>query len=54
VVRYNLLTSLKNKNLVPLGGIRLTNLNKLQMVKCSSFALLSEIKKKPAISNRLF
>ncbi len=54
VVRYNLFTTLKNKNLVPLGGIRLSNLNKLQMVKCSSFALLSEIKKKPAISNRLF
>ena len=54
VIKYNLLSTLKKKNLVPLGGIRLANLNKLKMVKCNSIALLSEIKKKPAISSRLF
>ena len=43
------------ENLVPLGGIKLSNLNKLNLVKSNSFALLSEIKKKPAnIINRLF
>ena len=36
-------------------GINLDNLNKLKMVKSRSFALLSEIKKKPVkIFNRLF
>ena len=40
--------------LVPLGGINLNNLNSLNMVKSEGFALMSEIKKKPAISSRLF
>ena len=54
VVKYNLLT-LKFKNkLVPLGGIRLRNLNKLKITKCDAFAILSEAKKKPAIISRLF
>ncbi len=55
IVKYNLLSNLNKANLVPLGGIRLSNLNKLKTVKCNSFAILSEIKKKPAkIINRLF
>ena len=46
---------LKYPELVPLGGIKYTNLNKLKLVKSNSFAILSEIKKKPAkIINRLF
>ena len=53
VIKYNLFNKFR-KNLVPLGGIRLHNLNKLSMIKCNSIALLSEIKKKPAISSRLF
>ena len=41
--------------LVPLGGINETNLCKLKTVKCTSFACLTPIKKKPAkIINRLF
>ena len=55
VVKYNLLCHQKKSNLIALGGIRLSNLNKLKMVKSSSIALLSEIKKKPTkIISRLF
>ena len=55
IIKFNLLKLYRKENLVPLGGIRLSNLNKLNIVKCNSFALLSEIKKKPAkIFSRLF
>ena len=44
-----------NKNLIPLGGINLSNLNNLKNVRSTGFALLSEVKKKPAkIIHRLF
>ncbi len=44
-----------NKNLIPLGGINLKNLNNLKNINSSGFALMSEIKKKPAkIISRLF
>ena len=44
-----------NKNLIPLGGISIHNLNSLNNINCQGFALLSEIKKKPAkIFSRLF
>ena len=48
VVRFNLLKLSRKEDLVPLGGINLSNLNKLHSVKSNSFALLSEVKKKPA------
>ena len=55
VIKFNLFKLSRRENLVPLGGIRLSNLNKLNLVNSNSFALLSEIKKKPAnIINRLF
>ena len=55
VIKFNLFRLSRKENLVPLGGINLSNLNKLKMVKSGSFALLSEIKKKPAkLFNRLF
>ncbi len=55
VIRFNLLKLRRKEKLVPLGGIRSENLNKLNMVICDSFAILSEVKKKPAkIINRLF
>ena len=55
VIKFNLFRLSRRENLVPLGGINLSNLNKLKMVKSNSFALLSEIKKKPAkLFNRLF
>ena len=54
IVKFNLMTYLCNENLIPLGGIRLNNLNKLLKVNTNSFVLMSEIKKKPAIISRLF
>ena len=55
VIKFNLFKLSRKENLVPLGGINLSNLTKLKMVKSNSFALLSEIKKKPAkLFNRLF
>ena len=52
-------TSYKNKKdyqvkLIPLGGINNANLLKLNLVNSTGLALLSEVKKKPVISNRLF
>ena len=48
------LNTISNK-LIPLGGIKTTNLNKLKNLNCEAFAILSEVKKKPAnIINRLF
>ncbi|MDA7715599.1 thiamine phosphate synthase [Pelagibacteraceae bacterium] len=42
------------KNIIPLGGIKLGNINKLKIVNSNAFTIMSEIKKKPAISSRLF
>ncbi len=54
-VKFNLLNLMRNEDLVPLGGIKMFNLNKLNYVNSNSIALLSEIKKKPAkIFSRLF
>ena len=52
VIKFNLLKLSTKENLVPLGGIRLSNLNKLSLVKCSSIALSSEIIKKPIVFSR--
>ena len=46
--------SLIFKNLLPLGGIKLSNLNKMKLINSNYICLLSEIKKKPAIISRLF
>jgi len=54
VIKFNLLKLSRKENLVPLGGIRLFNLNKLSTVKCDSIALSSEIIKKPIILSRRF
>ena len=54
VVRFNLLMSKYRIQILPLGGIRYSNLNKLNMLNCNGLALLSEVKKKPAITSRLF
>ncbi len=44
-----------SKKLIPLGGIKSHNLNHLNNVFSEGFAVLSEVKKKPAnIINRLF
>jgi len=54
VVKFNLIANKYKVQIVPLGGIKNSNLNKLNLVNTSGFALLSELKKKPAITNRLF
>ena len=54
VIKFNLISLMYKIKLVPLGGIRESNLNKLLLLNSSGLALLSEIKKKPVISNRLF
>ena len=54
IVKFNLRKLSFNTELIPLGGIRHKNLNSLKLVKSDSFALLSEVKKKPAIIHRLF
>ena len=54
VIKFNNFLSF-NKNLIPLGGIKLDNLNKLKNINCKGIALMSEIKKKPTkIFSRLF
>ena len=53
VIKFNNFLKI-NKKLIPLGGIKSSNLNNLRIVMSEGFALKSEIKKKPAISNRLF
>jgi thiamine monophosphate synthase len=54
VVKFNLLKLTFNKNIYPLGGINNKNLLKLNMVNSKGFAILSAVKKKPAITSRLF
>lgn len=54
VTRFNLITKNYFNDFVALGGIKSNNLMKLQIVKCEGVALLSEVKKKPAIIRRLF
>jgi thiamine monophosphate synthase len=54
VVKFNLIRRNCLINLIPLGGITSNNLLRLNLVKSEGLCLLSEIKKKPAISNRLF
>jgi len=53
VIKFNNFSKI-SKKLIPLGGIKSQNLNNLNNISCEGFALLSEIKKKPAITNRLF
>ncbi len=53
VIKFNNFSRI-SKKLIPLGGIKIHNLNNLNNIICEGFALLSEIKKKPAITNRLF
>ena len=53
VIKFNKYL-INNKDLIPLGGIKSNNLNKLKQLNCQSIAILSEIKKKPAIIRRLF
>tara|TARA_B100001057_G_scaffold488102_1_gene571902 strand:- start:3 stop:575 length:573 start_codon:yes stop_codon:yes gene_type:complete len=54
IIKFNNFLKFYNK-LIPLGGIKEHNLNQLNNILSEGFAVLSEIKKKPAnIINRLF
>ena len=54
IIKFNLLNNY-SQCLVPLAGIKRHNLLKLNLITARSFAILSEIKKKPAkIISRLF
>ena len=53
-IKFNLLASKYKITMIPLGGIKVSNLNKLNLVNANGLALMSEIKKKPVIANRLF
>ena len=53
-VKFNKYLNYISDKLVPLGGIKINNLNYLKNINCSAFALMSEIKKKPTITSRLF
>ena len=52
IIKFNLMGS--QKKLIPLWGIKLINLNKVKLIKSEGVAIMSEVKKKPAISSRLF
>ncbi len=55
VIRFNKYILYTNKNIIPLGGINLSNLNNMKNIKSYGFSMMTEIKKKPAnIINRLF
>ena len=54
VTKFNLIKRNYFIDLVPLGGITRNNLLKLNLVMSKGLCLLSEVKKKPTISNRLF
>ena len=55
VQRFNILSTNSPLELIPLCGINIKNLNKMNFVRSNAFACLSAIKKKPAkFLNRLF
>jgi thiamine monophosphate synthase len=54
IIKFNLINKNYLVDLIPLGGIRNKNLLMLNLVGSKGISLLSEIKKKPAISRRLF
>ena len=54
IIKFNLIMKNYKINITPLGGIKNNNLLKMNLINSSSLAILSEIKKKPVISNRLF
>ena len=54
VVKFNNYARNTSKDLIPLGGIKEKNLNSLRSINCNGLAIMSEIKKKPAITSRPF
>ena len=53
VIKFNITEKISSIELIPLGGIRIGNLNYLKIVNSRALAIMSEIKKKPAITSRL-
>tara|TARA_B100001093_G_scaffold506606_2_gene565814 strand:- start:493 stop:1062 length:570 start_codon:yes stop_codon:yes gene_type:complete len=53
IIRFNLFKLSRKECLIPLGGINLSNLNKLKLVKSNGFAFMSAIKRERML-NRLF
>ena len=53
IVKFNLIANIY-RFLVPLGGIKINNLNCLRIINSQSLAIFSEVKKKPTIISRLF
>ena len=54
VTKFNRYSHTYQNKMIPLGGIKTSNLNKLKNVCSEGFAILTEVKKKPAIFDRLF
>jgi|TARA_B100001093_G_scaffold57220_1_gene48393 thiamine monophosphate synthase len=54
ITKFNIIFKNCNLRIIPLGGINSSNLLKLNLVLSKGLALLSEVKKKPVITNRLF
>ncbi len=54
VIKFNLILKMYNVNIIPLGGIKNDNLLSLNLLNCNGIAIFREIKKKPAITSRLF
>ena len=53
-LKFNLMIKNYNIEITPLGGIKYDNLLKMKLINSNSFAIKSEIKKKPAVLSRLF
>ena len=53
LIRFNIFSNF-SKRIIPLGGINSSNFNNLKNLKSEGVAILSEIKKNPANSSRLF
>ena len=54
ITKFNLVCILAKQKFIPLGGIKLNNFGRTKLINTNSIAILSEIKKKPAIISRLF
>ena len=55
ITKFNKFITNISKKLIPLGGIKASNLNSLKIINSEGFTMLSEIKKKPTkIISRLF
>ena len=54
LLKFNLMIKNFKVMIIPLGGINKKNLLKINLINSDGFGIMSEVKKKPAISNRLF